>query len=234
MRVRLAYGRSGLEIEVPRERTTVIEPVQAPVLADPDAALTAALRAPVAGPPLRQLARPGQTVAISVCDITRAQPRREMIGAVLRELDGVVRPEDVTILIATGTHRANTPAELRAMLGEEILGACRVINHDARDDSSLVDLGRAAKPFRPGSPVTGWRRTCGSRPDSSSRTSSPGSRAARRWSPLGSPGWTRCSPCTTPSGSAIRARPGGSSTRTDAQRHPGDRGAAGSEAAHER
>lgn len=66
MRVRLAYGRSGLEIEVPRERTTVIEPVQAPALADPDAALTAALRAPVAGPPLRQLARPGQTVAISV------------------------------------------------------------------------------------------------------------------------------------------------------------------------
>ena len=145
MRVRLAYGRSGLEIEVPRERTTVIEPVQAPALADPDAALTAALRAPVAGPPLRHLARPGQTAAISVCDVTRAQPRREMIAAVLRELDGVVRPEDVTILIATGTHRANTPAELRAMLGEDILASCRVINHDARDDSSLVDLGESGK-----------------------------------------------------------------------------------------
>ena len=145
MRVRLAYGRRGLEIEVPRERTTVIEPVQAPALADPDAALTAALRAPVAGPPLRHLARPGQTAAISVCDVTRAQPRREMIAAVLRELDGVVRPEDVTILIATGTHRANTPAELRAMLGEDILASCRVINHDARDDSSLVDLGESGK-----------------------------------------------------------------------------------------
>ena len=140
MRVRLAYGRSGLTIDVPRERTTVIEPVQAPALADPDGALTAALRAPVAGPPLRELAGPGQTAAISVCDITRAQPRREMVGAVLRELDGIVRPEDVMILVATGTHRANTPTELRAMLGEEILGACRVINHDARDDSSLVDL----------------------------------------------------------------------------------------------
>ena len=141
MRVRLAYGRGGLTIDVPRERTTVIVPVQAPALADPDAALTAALRAPVAGPPLRELARPGQTAAISVCDVTRAQPRREMVAAVLRELEGIVRPEDVTILIATGTHRANTPAELGAMLGDEILGSCRVINHDARDDSSLVDLG---------------------------------------------------------------------------------------------
>ena len=145
MRLRLAYGRSGLEIEVPRDRTTVIEPIQAPPLADPDTALTAALRAPVAGPPLRQLARPGQTAAISVCDVTRAQPRREMIGAVLRELDGVVRPEDVTILVATGTHRANTEPELRAMLGGGILGACHVINHDARDDSSLVDLGQSGK-----------------------------------------------------------------------------------------
>ena len=141
MRVRLAYGRGGLTIDVPRERTTVIEPVQAPALEDPGAALTAALRRPVAGPPLRELAKPGQSVAISVCDITRAQPRREMVGAVLDELDGSLPSEDVTILIATGTHRANTPAELRTMLGEEILDSCRVINHDARDDSSLVDLG---------------------------------------------------------------------------------------------
>ena len=143
MRVRLAYGRSGLTIDVPRERTTVIEPIQVPALGDPAAALTSALRGPVAGPPLRDLAKPGQTVAISVCDITRAQPRREMVGAVLGELDGLVPPEDVTILIATGTHRANTTAELGAMLGDEILASCRVINHDARDDSSLVDLGES-------------------------------------------------------------------------------------------
>ena len=143
MRVRLAYGRSGLTIDVPRERTTVIEPIQVPALEEPAAALTAALRRPVAGPPLRELAKLGQTVAISVCDVTRAQPRREMAAAVLRELDGIVRPEDVTILIATGTHRANTRAELRAMLGDEILDACRVVNHDARDDASLVDLGES-------------------------------------------------------------------------------------------
>ena len=143
MRVRLAYGRNGLDINLPRKRTTVIEPRQAPALPDPDVALTAALRAPVSGPPLRKLAKPGQTVAISVCDITRAQPRREMVSAVLDELDGIVRPEDLTILIATGTHRANTDAELRAMLGDELLTSCRVINHDSRDESSLVDLGQS-------------------------------------------------------------------------------------------
>ena len=109
MRVRLAYGRSGLEIEVPRERTTVIEPVQAPALAE-------SRRRPDRG-----ATRSGGRTAAAATGETRADggdlglrhhpgasPRREMIGAVLRELDGVVRPEDVAILIATGTHRANT------------------------------------------------------------------------------------------------------------------------------
>ncbi len=145
MKIRLAYGRDGLDVDFPRDRTTVIEPRQAPPLPAPAAALVAALRSPVAGPPLRDLARPGQTVAISVCDITRPQPRREMVGALLRALRGIVPPRDVTILIATGTHRANTPDELRSMLGEELLGACRVINHDARDESSLVDLGMSGE-----------------------------------------------------------------------------------------
>ena len=46
------------------------------------------------------------------------------------------------VLVATGTHRGNTDAELRAMLGDEVVDRVRVVNHDARDDSSLVYLGR--------------------------------------------------------------------------------------------
>jgi nickel-dependent lactate racemase len=52
-----------------------------------------------------------------------------------------IRAEDVTILIATGTHRSNTPAELERMLGREILERYRVINHDSRDSSSLAYVG---------------------------------------------------------------------------------------------
>jgi nickel-dependent lactate racemase len=52
-----------------------------------------------------------------------------------------LQPEDVTILIATGTHRINTPAELERMLGREILNRYRVLNHDSRDPSSLGRVG---------------------------------------------------------------------------------------------
>ncbi len=141
VRVRLAYGEGGLDVLLPADRTDVVAPRFRPGVVDPPAALADALRKPVAGWPLRDLVRPGQTVAVSLCDITRPQPRQLMITALLAELDGVVRLDDLTLLVATGTHRANTESELTAMLGKEIVDAVRVVNHDARDDASLAWLG---------------------------------------------------------------------------------------------
>jgi nickel-dependent lactate racemase len=86
---------------------------------------------------------PGARVAISVCDVTRAQPRQRMLSAIFAALPQV-RPEQVTILIATGTHRANTRDELVAMLGADIVERYTVVNHDGRDDASLAFAGTTA------------------------------------------------------------------------------------------
>ena len=146
--VRLAYGRHGLQAAFPREATTVIEPTYVPGVADPHAEVRRALRNPVAGPALRErLLAAGvtanSTVAISLCDGTRAQPRDVMIPVVLDEIEDLVDLANVTLLVATGTHRGNTPAELTEMLGVEVLRRVRVVNHDARDASSLVYCGEA-------------------------------------------------------------------------------------------
>ena len=140
--VRLAYGLNGLALEFPSEQTTVIAPTYHPPASDVLATLRTALSKPVAGPPLRAVVRPGQQIAVSMCDITRPQPRELMVRALLDELEGIARPEDFTLLIATGTHRANTEAELRSMVGDEFVSAMRIVNHDARDDTSLVWRGR--------------------------------------------------------------------------------------------
>jgi nickel-dependent lactate racemase len=142
VRIRLAYGEQGLDVDLPADRTTVVEPTFIEAPPDQTGLLRAALRRPVAGPPLRELVRPGQTVAISMCDGTRPQPRDLMIPAVLEELAGIVRLDDVVVLVATGTHRGNSDAEIRAMLGDDVVDRVRVVNHDARDDASLVYLGR--------------------------------------------------------------------------------------------
>jgi len=140
MRIRLDYGTDGLDVSLPDDRVTVIEPQFRPPLDDPHAALVAALRTPMGRPPLRELVRRGQKVAISVCDITRAQPRPQMLRALVEEMPDV-RDEDVTILIATGTHRVNTPPELERMLGADILRRFTVVNHDSRDAGSLAFVG---------------------------------------------------------------------------------------------
>ena len=142
MKVRLAYGEGDLDIEVDQRRATVVEPVYRAATVDPRAALRAALRNPVAGRPLRELVRPGQAVAISACDGTRPQPRDLMIPVLLEELDGLVRLEDVVILVATGTHRGNSEAELRRMFGDTVVDTVRIVNHDARARDRLVWLGR--------------------------------------------------------------------------------------------
>ncbi|MFD9738190.1 nickel-dependent lactate racemase [Umezawaea sp. NPDC059074] len=147
--VRLAYGETGLDLLVDPAVTTVVTPRHHPVTAPPREVLRRALREPVAGPPLRDRVSRGQTVAISACDITRPQPRELMIPAILAELDGLVDLDDVVVLVATGTHRGNTDAELRAMFGDEVVDAVRIVNHDARDRESLTWLGE----FGAGVPV---------------------------------------------------------------------------------
>ena len=143
MLVDLAYGRGSLTIEVPDDRTTVIEPTHLPGLPDVRAALISALRNPLGTPPLRRLVSAGQTVAISVCDITRPMPSAMLLPVLLAELSHV--PNDrITILVATGTHRANTRAELEEMLGPEIVHNYEVVNHDAFDQSTLAPLGETS------------------------------------------------------------------------------------------
>jgi nickel-dependent lactate racemase len=139
--VDLAYGRGGLRVVLPADRTTVITPVPQRAAADPARTLRDALRHPVAGSPLRERIRPGQSVAVSLCDATRPQPRPAMVAALLAELAGIAGPDALTLLVATGTHRANTGHELRTMFGDDIVDTMRIVNHDSRDPAVLRDLG---------------------------------------------------------------------------------------------
>jgi lactate racemase len=147
-RVTLAYGTRGLEVSLPADRTTVIEPRFLPSVPDEADALRQALRAPIESPPLRERVPGGARVAIVVCDITRPMPSARVLPVLLEELDHV-DPRRVTVFVATGTHRANSPEELDRMLGRRVAREYRVVNHDAFDLASHRDLGRT----RSGGPI---------------------------------------------------------------------------------
>jgi nickel-dependent lactate racemase len=144
MRVRLAYGRHGLEVDLPPQ-TQVIAPRFVPGLEDELTALRAALRRPIASPPLAELVKPGDTVVVVHTDITRATPNDRILPILLEELEHAgIRRKDITLLNGLGTHRRQTEAELRAMLGDAIVDNYRCLQHDCFDDANLVALGETS------------------------------------------------------------------------------------------
>ncbi len=142
MLVKLAYGRKGLTVDFPAGRTTVIEPTYTVGISNQMGAVQESIRNPIGTSPLRSLVRPDQKVAISVCDITRPMPRRVVLPVLLQELSHIPT-ENITLLIATGTHRGNSTDERLAMFGREIVEHYQIVNHDAFDRSGLTYLGES-------------------------------------------------------------------------------------------
>ncbi len=145
MHIRLAYGKTGLVIELPDDQpVTVVEPQFVPGLPDPREALRQALRTPLSSPPLRDLATPTDKVGIIFSDITRPTPHDLMIPAVLEELAHLPK-ENITLFNASGTHRPNTEAELRQMLGDVLVDGYRIVQNNAFDPSTQVRLGATSR-----------------------------------------------------------------------------------------
>ncbi|CAN5372454.1 nickel-dependent lactate racemase [soil metagenome] len=133
-KIRLDYGRTGLEVELPGERMIgplAIKDVQP--LADPTAALRNALAQPIGTPPLAELASGRSDACILICDITRPVPNQILLPPILRILEeqGIAR-QNILILIATGLHRPNEGAEIAELVGADIAANYRVENHHGK------------------------------------------------------------------------------------------------------
>jgi len=110
-------------------------------VSDIKGAVEEALNRPIGTSRLRDLVKPGQTVALVVTDITRKLPEEIILPFLLKELEaGGIKKKDITAVVATGTHRPNTPEELREKFGE-VVNEISFINHDPWDQKGLVRLG---------------------------------------------------------------------------------------------
>jgi nickel-dependent lactate racemase len=148
MDIPLRYGREGLTARLPDANVRhVLRFRSLPVVEDPARAVQEAVRRPVGCPPLREVAARRRDACIVTSDITRPVPNNVILPVLLAELEAVgLDPEDVTILIGTGLHRANSPGELIEMLGEDVVSSgARIVNHVARDMAAQVHLGRTSR-----------------------------------------------------------------------------------------
>jgi lactate racemase len=140
MKVHLPYGEHGIDAEVP-DGADVLLPARMPPLANPDAAVRAAVASPLGTAPLARLAAGRRSAAIVVSDVTRPVPNNVIVPPLLDALaEAGISDDAVTIVIGTGLHRPSRPDERERILGAELLRRCHVVDHDARDDASLRRL----------------------------------------------------------------------------------------------
>lgn len=144
MQIDLPYGKEYLKLSLPDEQvervlTSRLE--QAPVL-DGEAAVREALAHPIGSAPLALLARSKKNVVVIISDHTRPVPSRVILPAMLEQVRAGNPGADITLLVATGCHRAPTAGELREKLGDAIFEREKIVVHDAEDASAMVKIGR--------------------------------------------------------------------------------------------
>ncbi|MFI4876232.1 MAG: nickel-dependent lactate racemase [Blastopirellula sp. JB062] len=145
MKVKLEYGRSGLEAEIPDNgnvRTLAYK--EAPPLADPIASLREVLNRPNGTAPLAELAQGKKNACIVICDITRPVPNELILRPALEILEASGIPRDqIVILNATGLHRPNHGDELVEMVGQYVVDNYRIENHYGERRDEHIYLGES-------------------------------------------------------------------------------------------
>ena len=140
--IRLPYGEDSITIEIPDHRlVAILEGKEAPQVGLEDA-FASAWENPIGIPDPAAVLQPGEKVVLVVTDHTRPTPTRELLPLIWERISDRVRPEDVTILVATGTHRSPTEDELRRLLGDA-RHQFRVVSH--RCDEGTVEIGRSSR-----------------------------------------------------------------------------------------
>lgn len=123
----------------------VLSPNQRPPVGDLNAAIAEALDSPTDLSPISAWVKPGHRILLISDDNTRPTPSDKLLPPLVERLSKAgVKDSDITVLMALGTHRYMTEAEMEAKVGAAIYTRLKVVNHLWRDQSQLVDLGRTA------------------------------------------------------------------------------------------
>ncbi len=160
MRIGNPFGAGYDDLELP-DNTHVVAMVEPERVAEPAAAIRAALESPIDSEGLsviakrkldERMAKDGgkARATILVSDNTRPVPYKGeegiLVPVIRTLLDAGYEAGNILVLIATGTHRAMGDGEIGRMLDPEVKAlGIEIANHDCHDDSLLSYLGNTQK-----------------------------------------------------------------------------------------
>ncbi len=146
MQISVPYGKTQLTATLPAGiHADIIKPQEIAPASDPDLVVRSALSAPVGDVSFDTLDGIN-TVAIAINDKTRPVPHQHLLPPLLEQLESKgISPENITLLIATGTHPVMPPEEYTWILPQSIIDRYHIICHDAYDKSTHSYLGETSR-----------------------------------------------------------------------------------------
>lgn len=148
MKIKVDYGKDGLEIEIPDSMDiTILKPEPINPLDDPIGDIRKSLEKPDLGTPFSKIinARKPGYICVVISDSTRPVPSGTIVEAIITELKGLgVNDNEIKILIATGLHRKTTTAEIANILPKWVIDRFDIINHEGDKPETLEYIDKTS------------------------------------------------------------------------------------------
>ena len=139
-----AYGNGSVTIPLDESQVQAeLYGNNIPGIPDIRSAVRKSLDEPIGREPLRCCVKPGDQVALVISDMSRFWMRQDRVVPYLVEYllsDCGLPSENITIVVANGTHPGGDEADLRTLVTDAVYERIRVVNHNCRADD-LITLG---------------------------------------------------------------------------------------------
>jgi nickel-dependent lactate racemase len=154
----LDFGRTQIPIILP-VNTEILTMKKAPLLKDAEPVLHKALQNPIGCPPLREIVQQklqrnsNAHAVIVLSDNTRPVPYSGKNGILFPIIEILIKeglsPEQISMLIASGTHRAMEKEELEEMIDPQVFKmGIDIFNNNCQEISEFIFLGSTTKGTR--------------------------------------------------------------------------------------
>ena len=147
--IKLPYGKTGISLELPVGTYSILQSRIEELRSDKSGIeiVREAMRNPWGGKTLKELAEGKKNATIILSDHTRPVPSKDIIPLMLQEMRYGNPNIEITLLVATGSHRGTTVEELTEKLGEDIVRSEQIVIHDclSKDNVEVGTLPSGAK-----------------------------------------------------------------------------------------
>ncbi|GHS98448.1 hypothetical protein AGMMS50276_20270 [Synergistales bacterium] len=145
--IEIPFGDEKLSFTIPAANLAdIIDPKPWPALPDVGERTKEALSAPIGIGYTKDWIRPGSSVVILCDDNTRPTPADKLLPPLLNHLNSAgVSDSSILIIMALGTHRYMTPAEIENKVGKSVTKRVKVINHEWRNENNFMNLGETSQ-----------------------------------------------------------------------------------------